>query len=81
MLSGTCTLPYGEEKVAYGYDRDKFKNKRNGNTTANETKRKNFLEIEKKVRYNIKLLHKATMACEYKFVQGFSLFLFICDFN
>jgi len=81
MLSGTCTLPYGEEKVAYGYDRDKFKNKRNGNTTANETKKKNFLDIEKKVRYNIKLLHKATMACEYKFVQCFSPFLFICDFN
>ena len=70
LLNGTSVLPQLFESVAYGIN-EKKSTKGSINESANETKRKNHKLVQKKVKYNMMMLHKASLSGEL-----FKLFLF-----
>ena len=78
LLNGTSTLPHQIEKTAYGYDGKKGR-KKSTNERANETKRMNYELLAKKVSYNMKLLHKASLAGTVFSVLFVSFFVFLCN--
>ncbi len=63
LLNGTSVLPQLFESVAYGIN-DKKSTKGSTNESANYTKHKNYELVEQKVKYNMMMLHKASLSGE-----------------
>ncbi len=70
LLNRTSVLPQIFESIAYGIN-EKKSTKESINASANETKSKNHELVHKKVKYNMMMLHKASLSGEL-----FKLFLF-----
>ena len=63
-------LPQIFESIAYGTNKKKSTEK-SIQEKANETKVKNYELVQKKVKYNMMMLHKASLSGEF--------FLFVCN--
>ncbi len=67
-------LPQLFESVAYGIN-EKKSTKGTINENANDTKRKNYELVQKKVKYNMMMLHKASLSGE---LLNFFIFELLC---
>ena len=70
LLNGTSVFPQLFESIAYGTNENKSTEK-SIQEKANETKVKNYELVQKKVKYNMMMLHKASLSGEF--------FLFVCN--
>ncbi len=61
LLNGTSVFPQLFKIVAYGINEKKSK-KGLINASANDTKRKNYELVQQKVKYNMMMLHKASLS-------------------